>query len=159
MKVTTEENKEIRIKYNKLVARDGDEFIFLDEVFQYSGSFKGAVGTRITVIPKDEYEERMEDDDYWYERWQEAVASNRVTEGLNEWVDSISEVEKKEVLWDHSYMHEYWPILREMGYSEEEYPVMDCTGGGRCFSKGDRKKYEQLYNEELWDIIDQYETI
>ncbi len=144
------------IKYNKLIGRQGNKFVFLDYVFDHGNGFKGATGTRIEVVSKESYEDAIGDTDRWEERWREAVAAKQTDEGLDSWIENLSDEEKKEWLWDNSYSNIYWEQIRQLGYTEKEYPTMTCTGGGRCFSVDD--KWDELYEPELWKLIQQYET-
>jgi len=39
--------------------------------------------------------------------------------------------------------------------TEEDYPVFECVGGGRSFHNN--MKFDEIYNQALWDKIKQYE--
>ena len=43
-----------------------------------------------------------------------------------------------------------------MGFSEEEYPIIEVVGGGRIFS-GDMK-FDEIYDEKLWKAIQDIES-
>lgn len=142
--------------YGKLVAKQDDEYIILDYIFE-DKNFKGATGTRLRPVPKSEYDERMSPEyqrEYMRELWEMAVQEGRTDDGLDDWIEYQDLGE--DWVFDLSYMHEYWPQIRALGYSEEDYPVIECTGGGRCFTKGD--KYDHVYNKTLLKEIEKVES-
>lgn len=145
-----------QINYDTLIGRQGYDYIFLDYVFNHGDGFKGATGTRMELVSKDEYDNAMEDTDRWEERWRDAVAAKQTEQGLEDWVEELSTKEKEEWLWDNSYGDELRDQIRALGYTEEEYPIIACTGGGRCFSVADT--WDELYEPELWELIKEYET-
>lgn len=146
-------------KYNKLIGRQGDEYIFLDYLFK-QGTFHGATGTRMRPISQGEHSERTDPDnikDRYEDIWREVVSSGKTTEGLDEWVDMCIRIDGvNHMAYDTSYwMSEMWGQLREIGITEEEYPVIECTGGGRCFDID--MQWDELYDEKLWKLIQKYE--
>ena len=143
-------------KYGKLVGRKDDEFYFLDDIFNYGDGFKGATGTRLRLVPQEEYAERTSQEskeEYARGFWQTAVADGKTDDGLTDWMEynDIGD----DFMFDLSYA-EYWPQLRTVGYSEEEYPIIECTGGGRCFDSD--MEFDEVYAPELIKLINKVEA-
>lgn len=144
--------------YNKLVGRKGDEYYFCDYIFDHGDNFKGATGTVLVPISKDEYEERTSEDgllDYLGEHWQGAVSSGETEMSKSEWVQWVYDVDGDDALFDFSGSN-LWDQLREIGITEEEFPVIQCQGGGRCF--GRFEDFDEIYDQELWEKIQAIES-
>lgn len=147
-------------KYGKLIGKKGDKYIFLDYVFK-DGTFQGATGTVMRPITKDEYDERTDPgniQDNYENIWRETVHAGRTTEGLEDWIDTCIRIDGvDDVAFDTSYWRgPMWDQLRELGYTEEEYPVFECTGGGRCFTS--TIEWDEIYDHKLWKLIQKYES-
>ncbi len=146
--------KEERTDYNKLVGQIDGEYYFLETTFKHSDSFKGATGTVLRPIPKHEWEERCNPENIREENrdhWREAVSIGNTDDGLGDWMayNDISEP-----YFDDSYS-EYWDALRKLGISEEEYPVIECVGGGRSFSY--HMTFDEVFDTELIKVINEFE--
>jgi len=141
--------------YNKLVARRDNEFLFCDDIFDYGDNgLKGATGTVLRPVPKDEYEERTSEQglvDYLGELWQGTVQAGDTKMGKAEWCQYVYDSDGDDVLYDFSGSN-LWEQLRAIGYSEDEYPVIECIGGGRCFSSDDTS-YDEVYDDALLEKI------
>lgn len=151
----TNNNDRKEINYNKLVGKIDDTFYFLDYTFIHSDTFKGATGSELRPVSKEEYEERMSIEsltDSYAEIWRQEVQNENTTEGLDEWIEGQNLGEEN--VFDLSYF-ELWEQIRALGFSEEEYPVIECVGGGRCFSKN--MKFDEVFAPELIEIINQFE--
>lgn len=138
--------------YNKLVGVIDGDYYFLDYTFDH-GDFKGATATVLRPVPKDEWEDRNDPDNLreeYREHWQSAVERGDTDEGLEDWM----EYNDAAPYFDDSGS-QHWDTLRELGISEEEYPVIECVGGGRSFSKN--MKFDKVYAPELVKVIDQFE--
>jgi hypothetical protein len=143
----------------KLIARQGDEFIVLDYIFDHGDGFKGAVGSRIRPVSQSEYEERTSDDaieEYCEELWKCGVADGVERRSLAEFAEAFKDEDGTDSMFDGSYSR--WPQIRAKGFPEDSsdaeddyegefYPIMECTGGGRCFGHDD--EYDEVYDEEL----------
>ena len=141
--------------YKKLVGRTGDEYFFIDYSFEHSEDFKGTTGSVMRPVSRQEYEDRTSEEnmrDYLKDSWQAAVESGRYEESLD---DYLEEIEPDE-MFDQSYP-EYAEQLREKfpEFTEEDYPIIECIGGGRCFSKG--MKFDEVYSPELVKVINKFE--
>lgn len=148
-------------KYGKLVGRIGDVYYFLDYVFKHDDGLQGATGTKLSPISKQEYYNRTDPDnirDRYEDIWRETVIARKTEEGLDDWINSVIEADgAEECAFDTSYWNsDMWTQLRELGFNEEEYPVFECTGGGRCFSND--MQWDEIYDEKLWKLIQKYET-
>jgi len=154
-------NNREQIDYNKLIGVIGDEYIFLDYVFKHNHGFKGATGTSLVAISQDEYEERTDPENIkerYEDAWRETVRLGKTTAGLNEWVSIIIYNDGvEECAFDTSYWNsDMWTEIREKtGHTVEEYPVYECTRGGRMFKKD--MQWDELYEPELWKLICEYE--
>lgn len=145
--------------YNKLIGRIDNAYYFLDDIFSYAHGLHGATATVLEPVPLDEYEntktvEGLRNRGY-DDLWQDAVSGGRTELGLDEWLELILNTDGDEGIWDLSG-YDNWDQLREIGLTEEEYPIFICTGGGRSFSKDMR--WDELYNKELWKKIRIAET-
>ena len=150
--------KRDQVNYNLLVAEKDGEFYFCDYIFKHTDGFKGATGSILRPISKGEYEERTTLEyllDSYEDIWRESVSDGSTTQGLEDWCQHVSDIDGDEAFFDLSYP-ELWEQLRDLGYSEKEYPVFECTGGGRCFGNND--KYDKIYNQELLDKITEIES-
>lgn len=145
--------------YNKLVARKDDLYYFCDYIFSDGATFRGATATVLRPIPNDEYKERTDRDsliDSLEEAWKDAVQSGCTTWGLEAWADEAINIDGEEHCagMDPSGEHLY-PQMRALGLSEEDYPAIECMGGGRSFSHDD--EFDEIYDPELWAKIQEVE--
>lgn len=145
--MTTDERK--ATKYGELIGRIDDEYYFLDEIFEYGPDFKGATATVLRPVPKDEYDERSDPENLreeYRELWQQAVEHGDTDDGLDDWMEYVDAAP----YWDDSGT-QYHDRIRELGFSEEDYPVIECTGGGRSFDKNGARgqQFDEVYNAEL----------
>lgn len=152
--------KEKQINIYKVVNIDEEtkEILMLDYLFDNGGGFKGATGTRFEPISEEQYHERISEDyiiDYIIDSGMIGEKINKDYERDFAYIiyEKMSEQEKKEVSFDFSYQ-EKWDELRKFGFSEDEYPVFNCIGGGRCFDD----KFKGNKNPELSAKIREYEA-
>jgi hypothetical protein len=144
----------------KLVGRIGDDYFICDHIFKYSDDFQGAVATVLRPVGQQEYEDAQDIDvlkDRFADLWGEAAQDGRIEESLEDFAQTIYDTDGDEALWDFSG-YGYWGLIRETvpKLTEEDYPVFDCVGGGRSFS-GDMN-WDEIYNQELWALIQKYEV-
>lgn len=141
--------------YNKLVGRKGDHYYFCDAIFSYGNSFKGATGTILVPISKDEYDERMSDsniESYLEDDWYNAVAAKQTTLGLEDWIEFVRDSDGDEnIVFPEIIDDSRSEVLRELGLTEEDFPVIECSGGGRCFHADD--EFDEVYDAELLQKI------
>jgi len=143
--------------FYEVVGIEGGEIIMLDYVFHHSDNFRGATGSRFIPISKAEYEYRTSKNgliDRLGECWIEAVKSGNTEMGKDDWCQYVYDTDGDDSIFDLSYC-QHWDKLRALGYSEKEYPVFECTGGGRCFTKD--MKFDKVINQELINLINTYE--
>lgn len=137
------------------VDKDNNEIIMLDYLFDDGKGFKGATGTRFEPVSKSEYEERMEDDaiiESLMDSGMDLPKDYKRT-GFEGLVNDMDYGEKESCMFDTSN-REHWDKLREYGYPQDEYPIFNCTGGGRMFDN----KFKGNVNTNLSMLIRQYET-
>ena len=153
------QKERIDTKYYEIVAKDGEDIIMLDYTFDHGDGFKGATGTLFSLVSKGEYEERtnranIEDEYKWL--WQEAVQAGKYEGSYSDYVDKLME-DVDSLVFDKSYSHMHNKIRKVLGVSEEYYPMITCTGGGRIFKH--KNDYEIVYRPDLIEVISQFETI
>lgn len=153
--------KREQIYIEKVIGRREDEYIVCDYVFKCDESFMGATGSCFRPVSKAEYEEGQNAasdmvKDRLRDSWIESVQTGATEKGLEEFCEEIL-AQGDEAIWDLSY-YSYHDLIRT-AYPEltkEEYPIFECTGGGRCFSPD--MQWDDLYDKETYDLIVQYET-
>lgn len=146
-------------KYNEIIARDEDgTIIMLDYVFDHGDGFKGATGTRFELVSKERYEEETSEeyvrDNYGY-LWQEAVQHGNYKGSEEDYIRELMQ-DVDTLVYDDSYSFMHDAIREKLGVTEEEYPIITCTGGGRMFDKD--SNYPTVYRPDLLEIIHKYET-
>lgn len=146
----------------KLVGRIDSEYYFCDTLFEHADGFKGATATVLYPVTRENYESRIDPEDYdtigyFEDCWRGAVQAGTTTKGLEPWVEEILETGGDEAVFDMSG-YDYWDDLREAipKLTEEDYPVFECVGGGRSFSPD--MKWDEIYDEDLWQQIKKIET-
>lgn len=151
----------VNIPIKKLVGKKDGDYCVCDYVFKNSKDFQGAVGSHFRPVGKDEYEtmhdaESEEVKDRFRDIWAEAVKDGRTEESLVEFCDTILQCDGDDALWDLSYS-DCWDLIRERvpELTEEEYPIFECVGGGRCFSLD--MAWDELYDKKTWALICDYE--
>lgn len=141
----------------KLVGKDTDgSFVFCESIFEYEDGLKGAAGFTLRPITEEEYERRTDPEDpdtldYFEEFWCDAVRAGWTRESLEEYTKRVLAKDGDNIVFDLSYFWDVENQLRDIGYSEEDYPIFECIGSGRCFDKD--SKYEVVYDSELLDRI------
>jgi hypothetical protein len=147
--------------YSKLLGKtENGEYVFVDNIFDHGDGFCGATGIILVPISKQEYDERMSVENFkdrYEDIWRDVVSNGNTVESLEDWCQSILDSEGEDVVFDLSYRDRYWDELRELGLSEEEYPVFECIGGGRCFTS--KSKYEVVYDKKLLKAVHKIEAI
>ncbi len=149
--------KEKQTDYKKLVSRKGNEYYFVDYIFEHSDSFQGAVGSILVPISKKEYKERTSSDnliEYFRDIWLQAVEERTTEQSLRGWAKEVYEIDGDNAIFDLSYSG-YWKQLRNIGLTKKEYPIFECAGGGRCFSK--ENSFDEIYDKELLQKIKKVE--
>ena len=152
--------KSIRITYNEVVNidKENNEIITLDGVFEHSKTFKGATGSVFEAVSKAQYKKTLEKAnviDYIMNSGIGMVDDKNISKNkANTIYKELKENnELVEFIFDLSYQYIMWDKIREFGYTENEYPVFNCIGGGRCFNKD----FEGNTNKHLSKIIQKYE--
>lgn len=167
----------IKLSLDRLVARDGNEFIFVDKAFDTGGDnpLFGATGTRMRPISVDEKERRKEEykDPEWspYHHIYTEQVENGLDMSWSEWIDREFQREGEyRMLFDPSYAHKYRETVKELTlgelswYSGESENASDsptwydveCTGGGRMFHMKDRD-FDRVYDETLLNVVQRVE--
>lgn len=152
----------MQTQIGKLVGRIENEYYICDTLFEHADGFKGATAMVLYSVSRSMYEERIDPEnpdtlEYFEDCWRGAVQAETTTEGLEEWVKTVLNIDGDEAVFDFSG-YDYWEMLREFvpELTEEDYPVFECVGGGRCFRPD--MEWDEIYNEELWQKIKRTET-
>lgn len=137
--------------YQKFVGRIGDEYYFVEYVFNsilHDKPFHGAVGLVFRSVSNAEATDCLNSNHI--EAILDALDED---EGLT--VNDIPSDEWPTLIWDFSG-EEWWGDLRELlGTNEAETPYFDCVGGGRIFST--HMELEEIWDDNLWDIVQAFE--
>jgi hypothetical protein len=144
-----------RYKHNKLIARKGDDYYFLDEFFEYNDGFKGATGTIMHPITEEAYDHVVENWDFT-ELWKSEVIHNMETCSLEEFANRDWDDEN---YFDLSYCNTYGDELMDLLEDHEDYQgdqkivLVECVGGGRCFDVDD--EFDEIFDEVmLFEIME-----
>lgn len=147
-------------KYNKVVNFDKEtnEITVLDATFKYNDGFKGATGTRFTPVSKQEYDtviDMSSDEiaDYLIENGFE-LPKKYLKGGFMEWADDFEDDDKLSLFFNLSYSRLYDSIREQVGLTEDEAYIFNCTGGGRCFDSN----FQGNVNPELSKVIRKFES-
>ena len=140
--------------YNKVVAYNEDEIYILDNIFEYSDSFRGAVGTIARPVTEQEYDERLSRDGLAETAeclWRADAGSTFGTElGLEEWID-----ENLEELRESAIELQDLEVLEAAGL---HYFAAEIIGGGRVFHEGWDKGLT-VVDRDLLEVINTIEGI
>ncbi|KKM72115.1 hypothetical protein LCGC14_1423730 [marine sediment metagenome] len=145
--------------YNKLVGRQGDTYYYLDYVFDHGpgSSFRGAVGSRMCPVTFADAERRRENFDEDGDEWRAAVQEQQTTLGYDDWCKFVVATDGDDAIFDQSYSDTYGEdLLDRLDPEREEYELVECTGGGRCFNHED--KWDEVFDAELVKVIASYES-
>jgi hypothetical protein len=156
-----------REKVDTLIAKRGEEYYFLDDVFEYKDGFKGATGTIVVPVSKDYYEYATSYDGI-VERYVDSM-------GEDEWLDVLGldkddfedEGEMIEAIEEGIYAlyrngelnpfeepnYDMVEQMRDLPQfkNEDKYPIFEVIGGGRIFNKDN--KFDKIYNKKLYNRI------
>ena len=144
------------IKYNKIVnIADDNEIIILNYVFSHGDNFKGATGSKYYPVTEEEIQSRISEFEGDDKELLIYMAENfgNLDRNMIENVDSSREA-LIELFFDNSIDSnpDHKEEIRKH-FSVDEYPLIDCVGGGRCFEKD----FQGNVNPELSEIIREYE--
>jgi len=126
-----------------------DDIIYFVDSLLLDDDIKGAVGTMLIPIPKEEYEYRTSTEglkEFFEDIWRQEVDEGRTDVGLEEYATLFYESAGDESVFDLSYS-KYHDCVRKLGYDEESFPIITCVGGGRCFNKD--IKWTKIYDKKL----------
>jgi hypothetical protein len=140
--------------YNILVGLRGSEFYVLEYTFDYGDGFKGAVGSIHVPISRDEYDYRTSIEgvaERYEDVWRDMVANGKETRGLDDFVKDIINSDGDEAVFELSSLDVVKQIRDKTGYTEDEYPVFEYIGGGRCFYSDDG--FDEIYEPKLLKLI------
>jgi len=159
----------IQIDVDRLVARDGDTFIFVDRLFD-SGDLYGVTGTRMAPVHVDEHENRLENfkDPEWspvHHVYMEQV-ENGLDKSWTEWLNDMHEGEKHRLMYDESYLGKYGEAVREHSVNEldhfdskEDIHTVECHGGGRIFGSPPCDETQQEAEPRRFPLDQELDTV
>jgi len=142
-------------RYDKIVnIAEDNEITILDYVFEKG--FSGATGSKYYPVTEEGIQNRIEDYEDNDKELLIYFAENfgDLTREMIEGVDS-SRKALIELFFDNSIdsCPDHEAEIRKH-FSIDEYPVIDCVGGGRCFEKD----FQGNQNTKLSEIIREYES-
>jgi len=158
-----------------LIGRIGNEYYFVDSVFEHRDDFKGATGTILRPVSAEEWEwasdrenvaERLSD--YWYCLAKDQASSdcpdckgypdpdegceNCGVQSLDDLVDDAIRYDGiGHIMFDESNCCEGSDSFDELGI---EHECTDCIGGGRIFGRDNYKEgapfreFDEVYNRK-----------
>lgn len=150
----------IQTNYNKLVGRIGNEFYFCDYIFKDTLNkkpFNGATGTVLSPVSREYYESTQDaTNEDTIERvkeiWRMAVADDATEDSLQEYTEAVVRNDGDDFFFDLSGYDLHDQIRKaEPELNEDDYPIFECTSGGRCFSSD--MKFDKIYDKQLWAKI------
>lgn len=155
-------NERTTIRVDRLLARDGDTFVFVDKLF-HDGRIHGATGSRMAPVTREEMD-RREDQmrDYEWSGLAHIYEESDPDQSWDEWIDEQLRIEGDRLLYDPSYEVKYGEIVREkaskeLGYDKDNIAAVECVGGGRMFDDVDRE-YDRIYDPVLMAAIQDAES-
>jgi hypothetical protein len=133
-------------EFNVVVNVEGIEIDVLNDAFDY-GDMKGLTGSSFRAVSQEEYNDSVDEDNI------KDYLTDAGIDDVDDYYDSMDMTAIEETVFDFSYSSMWDEIRQATGFSEEEYPIFTCTGGGRMFSVGD------VWNirPDLQYLIDEYE--
>jgi hypothetical protein len=140
---TTPEREET--KYNKLIARNGEEYIFLESIFK-TDTMQGAVGARVIPVSKEHYEDEEAHKEYVKVWWQDAVANDNTEDSLEDWLAGNYDIDQ-DARFDVVHDDDIVEQMRKHYPNEDATPIFEYIGFGRMFSPED--EYEQVYDQAV----------
>lgn len=147
----------MRINGSVLIGRNGDEYIFVNSVFDHGGGLRGAAGCSVRPVSTDEYDwatqrENVEERliDHYEAIYDGKLHSDESREtDFQRFVDDVIQYDGIDnIMWDESYCCEASEAFDELGI---EHECTDCIGWGRVFDKN--SDYEEIYNLAAWVAI------
>ncbi len=147
--------------YNKLIGRIGDEYYWLEYIFNDENGFKGAVGFSLRPITIEEAEQRREDFDEDNELWKMAVSSGNTELSAEDWHKMVLDIDGDDSVFDMSFFSPYGEELikklnADIEDEGERYELTEACGCGRHFDIG--MKWDELFKPELYKLIEQAEA-
>jgi len=148
-----------KLSFDTLIARSGNEFVFLDYLFDNdpsnpdSGLF-GAVGTTMVPISESELQRRKEEHKdpewspiahIWSEMNDGADPENHESEFI-EWVEQEM-MYGDPIVYDSSYEYSLGETVREKS-TMDNISAVECIGGGRMFNSA-YKEFDTVYRPDL----------
>ena len=143
---------------NDLVFMKDDAYYICDYIFygsMHDKPFNGATFTVLSPVAKSYYEEATSVEgvtERYRDIWAESVNANTTDDSLKDWIEdnffSYGADNIDESVFDFSG-YDYWDKIRDLGFDEDSYPVIECIGGGRSF----RLNPDKVYNWELWQKV------
>jgi len=141
-------------KYNELIGRIGDDFYFLEYIFE-AGDFCGAVANIVRPVSPNEAQYMRDTWDSDGEGWRMAVDAESTTLGLDEWREQVLAIDGDDAVFDICSDYEMEKKIIEIA-GEDNVELVENVGGGRSFDLD--MEWDELYNPELWEKIKEVET-
>lgn len=148
----------VRVTIEEIVAKNGREYIFVDDFFEYDDGLHGATHTGVMGVTEEWYEERVEEfRDYEWSPMAHIYDEQNTPKGWDEWIDEVIRHDAPEIIVDPSG-GKYYDTVKEKFEEEtgQEMYLTDCVSGGRMSGMYDRG-VDTIYNQELWAAVQDVE--
>jgi hypothetical protein len=168
----------MRTKGAVLIARKGDEFWFVDSVFQHDNDLAGCTGTIVYPVSAKHADHLLESDqveerycDYWNEQAEDHIQDDcdKCSGGpdedgcedcgyqsLRDLCADVVQYDGIEAMIDYAG-DEYVDAMNEHGDLDDEAEYADCVGWGRIFGRQGLNDFDEVYNRKALVAILAYE--
>lgn len=160
--LNADENR-VQYDFDSLLGRRDRTYVFVDYLFEKRPSgLHGAVGTRMSPVHVDEAERQEER----YRDYEDSPVRYLYEEidpvqSWDQWIESQFQHEGLRIIYDNSYEYKYGEVVKdkakkELGISEKDIAIVECTGGGRMFNEV-KRDFDVVYDDELFRLVKQAE--
>lgn len=133
----------------KLVGRRNGGYVFVDCVWDYpttGGQMRGAGTSELSPVSREDVAWSLTDEGlvYWLEdRYPEEKERDPAIPEFLPWARAYM-AEDPGRIYDTSYHTTYWPQIRALGLTEEEFPYFDCLGWASL-----SEPFDEVYDADL----------
>ncbi|TKX52867.1 hypothetical protein EXE42_15165, partial [Halorubrum sp. SP3] len=114
-------NDKTTIRVDRLLARDGRQFVFVDKLF-HGEQIHGATGSTMVPITREEMDRREgEMRDREWSPLAHIYEESDSNQSWDAWIDETLRIEGERLLYDPSYEGKYGEIVREKAAAELDY--------------------------------------
>lgn len=149
----------LEYKFDAMLAREGQRFIFIDYLFEVrGGNLCGAVTTSMRPISVGEAErekKKYRDPEESPLRW--LYEEEDPQKSWTEWIEAQFDYDGLRVIYDPSYQDKYGEQVKRQASMEglvdkSDIVFIECVGGGRLSSSRARDDFDRIYDDELFRL-------